>query len=391
MPSSVDRPFLEEPWPKRLRATPSRAIRAGREQLLLKHLPSPKPTNPSSNDNLPSSSSFSDQNPKKTKPNPVQSLRDRLVPLSKKPSPLSPVDGVAAHTKSTAKTSVAPFFQRIKAAFEDKQAATAELNHASTAERRPKADSSSPDAEDLIQQLKGPFLILPSPPAPPTALPITYHKPHPAQNKLKEKTDPPTTEHYLETATTLHQRATMHLAQAHSSLALRLTQTLAQPDAAFLDATEAQVRKLRGQQPLDRVSIRSQQRNTADGSVRTEEHTVAELMARAEQQVGEFEAEVCGGLWEEWAAAEREVEGLLRGLAGGSFLSSGGDDEGDDDEDKEVLRLFGERIEREIALAEEEAVELGEEAVAVMKEIEKEFRKATLPDLHTFFQSIDEP
>ncbi|KAK4121388.1 hypothetical protein N657DRAFT_648211 [Parathielavia appendiculata] len=361
MPSSIDRPVLEEPWPKRLRATSSRAIRGGPEQLHSEHLPSPKPTNPSSNDNLPSSSSSSDHKPK-TKLNPVQSLQDRLVPLPKRPSPLSLVEGVAANAKFTTKPSVAPFFQRIKAAFEDKQTATTRPNHASAGERT-QARSPSPDAEDLIQELK---------------------------------------EHYLHTATTIHKRATMHLAQTHSSLTLRLNQSLVQPDAAFLNETETQIKKL--SQPLDKFRIRSQQRNTKDSSLSTEEHTVAELIARAEEQVRQFETEMAG-LWEEWDAAEGEVKALLKGLAGSSNSGGGGgslrrgewvghgggyDGEGDD-EGEEVLRLFGERIEREIALAEEEAVELGEEAVGFMKEIEKDFRKATLPDLHTFFQSIDEP
>lgn len=75
-----------------------------------------------------------------------------------------------------------------------------------------------------------------------------------------------------------------------------------------------------------------------------------------------------------------------------------------------MLRRFREVIEKEIGEAEEEVAGLGEEAVGMMKEIEKvslgeercrvwdgranglqDFRKATLPDLHTFFQSIDEP
>jgi hypothetical protein len=166
----------------------------------------------------------------------------------------------------------------------------------------------------------------------------------------------------------------MHLAQTHSSLALKLTQALTKPNTAFLDAIETQIKKLA--QPLDKFSIRSQQR-TSNGSVTSEEHTVAELISRAEEQVREFEREV-GGLWEEWAVADGEVRGLLKGVAissssssGGSLPGEGGSGGGGDGEGEEVLRVFGEKIEREIALAEEEVVELGEEAVGVMKEIEK--------------------
>ncbi|AEO57001.1 hypothetical protein MYCTH_2125988 [Thermothelomyces thermophilus ATCC 42464] len=147
-------------------------------------------------------------------------------------------------------------------------------------------------------------------------------------------------------ATTLHQSATMRLAQAHADLSRRLTQTLVKSDAAFLESTEAHVRKLT--QPLDAVRIRSQQRGR-DGALRSEESTVGELVARAEEQLREFE-KCMAELWAEWAVADEEIEE-----------------------------------------AEEEAVDLGEKALALMKGIEKDFRKETLPDLHTFFQSIDEP
>ncbi|KAK4150979.1 hypothetical protein C8A00DRAFT_45736 [Chaetomidium leptoderma] len=146
--------------------------------------------------------------------------------------------------------------------------------------------------------------------------------------------------------TTLHKQATMRLSQTHADLSRQLTRALTHADTAFLAETEAQIKTLA--QPLDRFRIRSQQRGGPDGAVRSEEHSVAELVARAEEQLRGFEDEVAG-LWRE------------------------------------------EVVEREIAEAEEEVVELGDEAVGVMKEIEKDFRKATLPDLHTFFQSIDEP
>ncbi|KAL2171952.1 hypothetical protein VTG60DRAFT_1011 [Thermothelomyces hinnuleus] len=222
--------------------------------------------------------------------------------------------------------------------------------------------SPSPDAEDLIQQLK---------------------------------------EHYLQTATTLHKSATMRLAQAHADLSRRLTQTLVKSDAAFLESTEAHVRKLT--QPLDAVRIRSQQRGR-DGALRSEESTVGELVARAEEQLREFE-KCMAELWAEWAVADEELKTLLKGIGSLSSSSSPssspmgvqGGNEGAGtvgiagEEGEEMLRRFREAIERQIEDAEEEAVELGEEAVALMKGIEKDFRKETLPDLHTFFQSIDEP
>ncbi|KAH6840742.1 hypothetical protein B0I37DRAFT_408456 [Chaetomium sp. MPI-CAGE-AT-0009] len=190
--------------------------------------------------------------------------------------------------------------------------------------------------------------------------------------------------------------ATLRLAQTHADLTRQLTQSLTDgADAAFLDEVEARIKKLA--QPLDKFRIRSQQRG-ADGALRCEEDSVGELVARAEAQVRVFETEVAG-LWAEWAAAEGEVKELLKGVVA-SVSVSGGEKRGaegaeggvDGDGEGEVMvKRFREAIEREIVEAEEEVVELGEEAVVVMKDIEKDFRKATLPDLHTFFQSIDEP
>lgn len=142
---------------------------------------------------------------------------------------------------------------------------------------------------------------------------------------------------------------------------------------------------------------------------------MGELIARAEAQVSVFETEVAG-LWAEWTAAEGEVKELLKGVVSFAGVSGGGKGEGGGgiggadggDEGEVMVKRFREAIEREIAEAEEEVAEIGEEAVGVMKDIEKvswermlrsgrlltreqDFRKATLPDLHTFFQSIDEP
>ncbi|KAL2135372.1 hypothetical protein VTI74DRAFT_8784 [Chaetomium olivicolor] len=339
-----DRPNLEEPWAKRLRTTPSRNARRGREHYDRDHLPSPKPTNPSSTDNIPSSSSGTDNKPKpkpKPKQRPVHSLRERLVPPPKKRMPLSPIDNVQpAMQKPLSKPSVAPFFQRIEAAFQDKPAAATKASHAISTARAP-ARSPSPDAEDLIAQLK---------------------------------------EHYLRTATSLHKQATMRLAQAHADLNRKLTQSLVTPDSAFLSQAEQQIKKL--SQPLSKFRIRSQQRS-ADGTVKNEENSVGEIVAYAEEQVKDFEKEV-KELWREWALAEGEVKELWSGVVALAEAGEG-------DREGEMMRRLRELIEREIEEAEGQVVGLGEEAVGMMKDVEKDFRKATLPDLHTFFQSIDEP
>jgi hypothetical protein len=168
----------------------------------------------------------------------------------------------------------------------------------------------------------------------------------------------------------------MRLAQTHADLTRQLTQSLTDgADAAFLDETEARIKKLA--QPLDKFRIRSQQRS-ADGTLRSEENSVGELVARAEAQVRVFETEVAG-LWEEWTAAEGEVKELLKGVVssdvvlggekGGGEGGAGGVDRVDEGE--VMMKRFREAIEREIAEAEEEVVEIGEEAVGVMKDIEK--------------------
>ncbi|KAK3901471.1 hypothetical protein C8A05DRAFT_16346 [Staphylotrichum tortipilum] len=338
MDSSNDVLNFGEPWAKRLRVTRSRSVMASRGHTPSDQLPSPKPTNPSSTGNIPSDSSSTEHKPRPTQKH-IQSLRERLILPPKNPAPIPSSATTQPAKNIPSKPSVAPFFQRIEAAFQDKPAPAPQRSQAPTATRAP-ARSPSPSADDLIQQLK---------------------------------------EHYLQTATTLHTRATRHLAQTHSNLAHRLTHTTAAHDESFLRSTEAHLNSLT--RPLSTFRIRSQQR-TADGTLRSEEHTVDELVARAEEQVAAFEKDVAG-LWGEWLAAEGEVTKLLKGVV------AGGDGAGEG-EGEEVVRRFREEIEREIAEAEEVVGELGEEAVGVMREMEKDYRKATLPDLHSFFQSIDD-
>lgn len=168
----------------------------------------------------------------------------------------------------------------------------------------------------------------------------------------------------------------MRLAQTHADLTRQLTQSLTDgADAAFLDETEARIKKL--SQPLDKFRIRSQQRG-ADGMLRSEENSVGELVARAEAQVRVFETEM-KELWAEWTAAEGEVREVLKGVVSSVSVSGRekkrgeGDADGIDggDEGEVMVKRFREAIEREIADVEEQVVELGEEAVGMMKDIEK--------------------
>jgi hypothetical protein len=115
----------------------------------------------------------------------------------------------------------------------------------------------------------------------------------------------------------------MRLTQTHSDLTRKMTQSL-QGEAGFLAQTEQHIKKI--SLPLENFRIRSQQRRGADGVLKNEENSVGELITRAEEQVREFEREV-GGLWKEWAVAEGEVKGLLRGI-GASVVGGGGDGDG---------------------------------------------------------------
>lgn len=162
----------------------------------------------------------------------------------------------------------------------------------------------------------------------------------------------------------------------------------AQADAAFLQQTEQRIRDLT--QPLGTFRIRSHQRQgppPAEGGAggggadaagrKSEENDVGELVARAEEQVRAFEEDV-GRLWREWAVAEGEVKGLLgkivapaSGSVSGGVAGAAEEAGGEDDEGAELLRRFGEAVEKEIGEAEEEVVGLGNKAVAMMKEIEK--------------------
>ena len=157
----------------------------------------------------------------------------------------------------------------------------------------------------------------------------------------------------------------MRLSQTHSDLVRKLDQSV-QGETAFLGQTEQHIKDLTS--PLDKFRIRSQQRRRGESVATTEENSVGELVARAEEQVREFEREV-GGLWKEWAVAEQEVNGLLRGIGG--IVGAGGGDEDGSAEGEDIVERFRGVIEREIDEAEERAVEIGKKAVGMMKDIEK--------------------
>lgn len=159
MQQFIDESYFDFPPTKRLRSSRPQ-ISHGRLNEKRPQLPSPRATNPSSTDNIASSSSI----PHEAKPKqPTQSFRDRLRPLAKRRAHASPDSIPTAHREPRLKPSVAPFFQRIETAFQA-GVKPPSSNHATTiAHGPPRSPSPSPD--DLIKQLKGPSSHL-SPPLP---------------------------------------------------------------------------------------------------------------------------------------------------------------------------------------------------------------------------------
>ncbi|KAK1760588.1 hypothetical protein QBC47DRAFT_408647 [Echria macrotheca] len=294
-----------------------------------------------------SGTTFSDAGPPSPnsaapKSKPTVSFRDRLFQATK-PAPASPKNSGGGVKKSRAKVSIAEVFKpKAPARFRD----VAKSMLSSHSPRQQRKEFPDADPEDLIKRLK---------------------------------------KHYLDTATNLHERATIHLQQAQSDLTRHLNHTL--PDeTSFLAHIETQNKTLCA--PLSEFVIRSEQRDPNDGSVRVANNTVAELDGTVRTRLQSLEMEL-DGLWKEWDAAEAEVQRAERAYNTSSGGEMGGSAEGGRFE--EVMESYRGLIEAEIEEAEEEVDGLAEAVVGEMREIEKEFRKATLPDLHVFFQSIDEP
>jgi hypothetical protein len=149
---------LPAPWSKRLRSSRSQRGQAAPDGKP-KHLPSPRMTNPSSNDNIGSSSSSAGSI---SKTQPTQSFRDRVMQPPRRTSPRFTVPGNPARKPNQKKRSVAPFFKRIEAAFQDKPLKPNDTSETSNKTQRP-ALSPSPDPDELIRQLQGLFCFIVQP------------------------------------------------------------------------------------------------------------------------------------------------------------------------------------------------------------------------------------
>ncbi|KAK3685777.1 hypothetical protein B0T22DRAFT_482719 [Podospora appendiculata] len=201
--------------------------------------------------------------------------------------------------------------------------------------------------------------------------------------KLKGKPDPS----IFTASKALTDRVTKQLQQATTDLDRKL-QDILKTDDIFLARMRKEVRELSS--PISESLVRSEKRN-ADGTVSRETNTIGEIATSAQTEFNKFEGDIFR-LWKEWAEAEAAVAKAYKELfpdkSPAASKSPKGAAKGGR---KDILARFEEFIEKEIEDMEEELDELGELVVAVMKEIEKDYRKATLPDQLLFFQSIDEP
>jgi hypothetical protein len=157
----------------------------------------------------------------------------------------------------------------------------------------------------------------------------------------------------------------IQLQQAHSDVTRKFREAM-QGEEAFLAKMEKQNKTICA--PLDQFAIRSQQHNPVDGSVRVETDTVGDLVAGAQAQVTEFEADLAK-LWGELEVADAEVARVYR-----ENLRDGQDAQGGDGEAAQLadtLTQLWAVIKRQIQGAEEEIAELSDAAVAAMKDVEK--------------------
>ncbi|KAK0720734.1 hypothetical protein B0H67DRAFT_200876 [Lasiosphaeris hirsuta] len=176
----------------------------------------------------------------------------------------------------------------------------------------------------------------------------------------------------------------MRLEQTHSKLLGELSDTV-KTENSLLTKMEKQDKTLYA--PLSQFTIRSEQRNSIDGTINIKKETVGNLVSGVETKLKEFEADI-SRLWKEWESAEAEVESIFREMAP---VEKGQQGNGGTARLAETMIKFRDAIEKEISKAQEEVDALGNAAVNTLKNIEKEFRKATIPDYHIYYQSIDEP
>ncbi|KAK3392129.1 hypothetical protein B0T20DRAFT_362378 [Sordaria brevicollis] len=345
---------------------------------------------------------------------PAQSFKERLFARPKKREPTPEPPMIELHSRP--QTTIAPFFQKIQAAFGE--------------ETQPSRQNKRQRHQDTKQATVHP--------------PTLPHKRHSTVQSRKRKRESPVIAqedslsseaedmldelrtHYLTAATTLHSHALTSLTKAHTFLIEKLDTDIVGSDEDFLQHAEKRARKLAA--PLSGFTIRSEQRGS-DGVMRVEKHVIGDLVESAEKKLADTEREL-EGLWREyveseeglervWEEVSKEIEemksgkgrkkkeeGGKKGVQGSGLDNREGEENlaemgaNDDDgkeaksedglDEQEVLAKYEEAIQEEIEKAEEEVTELTSLTYQMMKDLEKDYRKAIIPDLHLFYTSIED-
>ncbi|KAK3942317.1 hypothetical protein QBC46DRAFT_447978 [Diplogelasinospora grovesii] len=160
-------------------------------------------------------------------------------------------------------------------------------------------------------------------------------------------------------------------AQAHFNKHL---QTISDDNETFLKAAEEQAKHTCA--PLSSFKIRSQKRSP-DGTVKNESMTVKDLSSAAHAQIESLGKKIFSQ-WKQWEQAHLEVKKARQEIIQKETSAA------------ETLETFRAGIEKDIKNAGKEAKKLGDAVMMEAKHLEKDYRKATVPDLLIFHKSIND-
>ncbi|EAA31839.1 hypothetical protein GE21DRAFT_8280 [Neurospora crassa] len=342
----------------------------------------------------------SSSRPSAPQPKPAQTFKERLFSRpQKKRKPTPEPAKVDLHSRP--QTTIAPFFKKLQAAFGE--------------ETQP---ASKQKQQHKPHEKKSDYIRVPPPPTKqqqqqqPTVQTRKRKRESPVkQSKLSSETEDMLAElraHYLTAATNLHSHALTSLTKAHSLVIKKLDDSIGSSEEKFLQDVEKRASRL--SLPLSEFVIRSDQRGS-DGVMRSEKHVISDLVKRVEKKLVKAETEM-EGLWREWVESEKEMERVLENVLkevedlnkgkSGKKVDGEGDDppgasgdagkalEAEKSDDRDMLTKYEEAIEEEVEKAEEEVTKLTLSTYQMMKDLEKDYRKVIIPDLHLFYTSIED-
>ncbi|EGO60274.1 hypothetical protein NEUTE1DRAFT_143734 [Neurospora tetrasperma FGSC 2508] len=341
----------------------------------------------------------SSSRPSAPQPKPAQTFKERLFSRpQKKRKPTPEPAKVDLHSRP--QTTIAPFFKKLQAAFgEETQPASKQKQQHKPHEK--KSDYIRVPPPHLKQQQQQPTV---------------QTRKRKRESPVKESKPSSETEdmlaelraHYLTAATNLHSHALTSLTKAHSLVIKKLDEGIGSSEQKFLQDVEKRASRL--SLPLSEFVIRSDQRGS-DGVMRSEKHVISDLVKKVEKTLVKAEMEL-EGLWREWVESEKEMERVLENVLkevedlntgkSGKKVDGEGDDlpgasgdagkalEADKSDERDMLTKYEEAIEEEVERAEEEVTKLTLSTYQMMKDLEKDYRKAIIPDLHLFYTSIED-